>query len=114
MSPVWSQPSLRTFVLAASFHVPEPGESYQVAMAAPVPPPESDQPWAPLITGPIAAELELREFAPEPWLDDGAAVYVCGSLHGMATGVEEALVEIIGSARVEVLIDEGRYRRDVY
>ena len=48
------------------------------------------------------------------WLDDGAAVYVCGSLQGMATGVEEALVEIVGSARVEALIDEGRYRRDVY
>ena len=48
------------------------------------------------------------------WLDDGAAVYVCGSLQGMATGVEEALVEILGSERVEALIDEGRYRRDVY
>ena len=48
------------------------------------------------------------------WLDDGAAVYVCGSLQGMATGVEEALAEIVGSARVEALIDEGRYRRDVY
>jgi acyl-CoA thioesterase-2 len=68
-----SQRGVTIFVLAASFHVAEPGESYQVALAAPVPPPESDQPWAPLITGPIAAELELREFAPEPWLDDGAA-----------------------------------------
>ena len=48
------------------------------------------------------------------WLDDGAAVYVCGSLQGMATGVEEALVEIVGGERVEALIDEGRYRRDVY
>ncbi len=48
------------------------------------------------------------------WLDDGAAVYVCGSLQGMATGVEEALVDIVGSTRLEALIDEGRYRRDVY
>ena len=48
------------------------------------------------------------------WLDDGAAVYVCGSLQGMATGVEDALVDIVGSARLEALIDEGRYRRDVY
>lgn len=48
------------------------------------------------------------------WLDDGAAVYVCGSLQGMATGVEEALVDIVGSARLEALIDAGRYRRDVY
>jgi sulfite reductase (NADPH) flavoprotein alpha-component len=48
------------------------------------------------------------------WLDDGAAVYVCGSLQGMATGVEEALAGIVGSARLEALIDAGRYRRDVY
>ena len=48
------------------------------------------------------------------WLDDGAAVYVCGSLQGMATGVEEALVEIVGDERVQSLIAEGRYRRDVY
>ena len=48
------------------------------------------------------------------WLDDGAAVYVCGSLQGMATGVEEALVEIVGDDRVQALIAEGRYRRDVY
>jgi len=48
------------------------------------------------------------------WLDDGAAVYVCGSLRGMAAGVDEALVEIVGDARVRALIAEGRYRRDVY
>jgi len=48
------------------------------------------------------------------WLDDGAAVYVCGSLQGMATGVEQALVEIVGDERVQSLIAEGRYRRDVY
>lgn len=48
------------------------------------------------------------------WLDDGAAVYVCGSLRGMATGVEEALVEIVGDERVQALKAEGRYRRDVY
>ncbi len=48
------------------------------------------------------------------WLDDGAAIYVCGSLQGMGTGVEEALVEIVGSAGVEALIEQGRYRRDVY
>ena len=48
------------------------------------------------------------------WLEDGAAVYVCGSLQGMATGVEEALVDIVGAERLEALIAEGRYRRDVY
>ncbi|HEY9024775.1 MAG TPA: sulfite reductase subunit alpha [Burkholderiaceae bacterium] len=48
------------------------------------------------------------------WLDDGAAIYVCGSLQGMAKGVEEALVDIVGNERVQALIAEGRYRRDVY
>jgi len=48
------------------------------------------------------------------WLDDGAAVYVCGSLQGMAAGVEEALVEIVGAEGMQALMAEGRYRRDVY
>ena len=48
------------------------------------------------------------------WLDDGAAVYVCGSLQGMAKGVQDALVDIVGDARVQALIAEGRYRRDLY
>ncbi|MBW8756873.1 MAG: flavodoxin domain-containing protein [Burkholderiales bacterium] len=48
------------------------------------------------------------------WLDDGAALYVCGSLRGMAAGVEEVLVAIVGDERVQALKAEGRYRRDVY
>jgi sulfite reductase (NADPH) flavoprotein alpha-component len=48
------------------------------------------------------------------WLDEGAAVYVCGSRGGMASGVDAALNEIAGVAAVERLIEEGRYRRDVY
>ena len=48
------------------------------------------------------------------WLQQGAAIYVCGSLDGMAGGVERALIEIIGEAAVEQLIGQGRYRRDVY
>jgi sulfite reductase (NADPH) flavoprotein alpha-component len=48
------------------------------------------------------------------WLTAGAAIYVCGSLEGMAGGVEAALTEIIGEAGVEQLIEQGRYRRDVY
>jgi len=48
------------------------------------------------------------------WLDDGAAVYVCGSLQGMARGVHDALVEIVGDERVQALIAQGRYRRDLY
>jgi sulfite reductase (NADPH) flavoprotein alpha-component len=62
----------------------------------------------------VQDRLRAQPEAVREWLDGGAAVYVCGSLRGMATGVEEALVDIVGSARLEALIDEGRYRRDVY
>lgn len=48
------------------------------------------------------------------WIADGAAIYVCGSLEGMAGGVESALADIIGTAGVDQLIAQGRYRRDVY
>ncbi|CAH0313816.1 Sulfite reductase [NADPH] flavoprotein alpha-component [Massilia sp. Bi118] len=48
------------------------------------------------------------------WVDHGAAIYVCGSLQGMAGGVHEALQEILGGGVVERLTAEGRYRRDVY
>lgn len=58
----------------------------------------------------------LREQAPRlrEWVRDGAAVYVCGSLQGMAPGVDAALSEILGAEALEWLADEGRYRRDVY
>jgi sulfite reductase (NADPH) flavoprotein alpha-component len=48
------------------------------------------------------------------WVADGAAVYVCGSLHGMAAGVHDTLVAALGQAGVEQLDAAGRYRRDVY
>lgn len=48
------------------------------------------------------------------WLDDGAAVYVCGSLQGMAPGVDAVLVELLGDTGVQALRQAGRYRRDVY
>lgn len=43
-----------------------------------------------------------------------AAIYVCGSLHGMAGAVDQALRELLGSDALDALADEGRYRRDVY
>ncbi|GGC11262.1 oxidoreductase [Oxalicibacterium flavum] len=48
------------------------------------------------------------------WLADGAAIYVCGSLQGMAGGVDAALRQITGGEGAARLIEEGRYRRDVY
>jgi sulfite reductase (NADPH) flavoprotein alpha-component len=64
----------------------------------------------------IYVQQRLREQAGtlRVWLEEGAAVYVCGSLEGMAPGVDTALVEIIGTGGVERLAEEGRYRRDVY
>ncbi len=58
----------------------------------------------------------LRECAGElrRWIDDGAAIYVCGSLEGMASGVESTLHELLGAATVTALAAAGRYRRDVY
>ncbi|WP_036168867.1 sulfite reductase subunit alpha [Massilia sp. 9096] len=58
----------------------------------------------------------LREQAAtlRDWIERGAAIYVCGSLQGMAGGVHAALVDILGHERLDALDAQGRYRRDVY
>ncbi|HVQ06167.1 MAG TPA: hypothetical protein VMT14_21740, partial [Burkholderiaceae bacterium] len=48
------------------------------------------------------------------WVDDGAAIYVCGSLKGMAGGVHDALADVLGADRLSALAAQRRYRRDVY
>ncbi|HYG43474.1 MAG TPA: sulfite reductase subunit alpha [Bordetella sp.] len=48
------------------------------------------------------------------WVADGADIYVCGSLQGMAQGVDEALAQILGSDALAALRRDNRYRRDVY
>lgn len=55
------------------------------------------------------AAVELRH-----WVAEGAAIYVCGSLAGMAPGVDHALRDMLGDEAVEQLRGQGRYRRDVY
>ena len=64
----------------------------------------------------IYVQDRLREAAEDvrQWLADGAAIYICGSLQSMAAGVDQALIDIVGAEAVEQLIEEGRYRRDVY
>lgn len=66
--------------------------------------------------GPRYVQHLLREQAEElrVWVGRGAAIYVCGSLQGMATGVHEALGEALGVDALDTLMAEGRYRRDVY
>jgi sulfite reductase (NADPH) flavoprotein alpha-component len=48
------------------------------------------------------------------WVARGAAIYVCGSLQGMASGVDAALRQIVGETVMGELLSSGRYRRDVY
>jgi len=48
------------------------------------------------------------------WIHQGAIIYVCGSLDGMAAGIDGTLTEILGQATLDDLIAAGRYRRDVY
>lgn len=58
----------------------------------------------------------IRQNAEElvSWIERGAVLYVCGSIDGMASGVDQALVEILGDEQVDELRQQGRYRRDVY
>ncbi|MGH8032841.1 MAG: flavodoxin domain-containing protein [Luteimonas sp.] len=58
----------------------------------------------------------LREAADalRAWVDDGAAIYVCGSLQGMAPAVDAVLRDALGDARIDDLLATRRYRRDVY
>ena len=64
----------------------------------------------------VYVQDRLRESAEQvrQWLDQGAAIYICGSLQGMAAGVDQALIDMLGAEAVELLIEQGRYRRDVY
>ena len=48
------------------------------------------------------------------WIEEGAAIYVCGSLDGMAAGVNLALEATLGAETLASLIAEHRYQRDVY
>lgn len=62
----------------------------------------------------VQDRLREKPDALRTWVDAGAAIYVCGSLAGMAPGVEAALVDVLGADTLEQLRTEGRYRRDVY
>ncbi|MEQ1367547.1 sulfite reductase flavoprotein subunit alpha [Acinetobacter schindleri] len=59
---------------------------------------------------------KLREQADEleTWMNNGAVIYVCGSINGMASDVDQALIDILGESTVDQLRQDGRYRRDVY
>ena len=74
----------------------------------------------------IYVQDRIREQAIElyRWIEDGAAIYVCGDAKKMAADVEDALIDVIASqgeldadAAAQKLRDlraAGRYQRDVY
>ncbi len=64
----------------------------------------------------IYVQDKLHEQADElkAWINRGAVIYVCGSLNGMAQGVEQALSNILGEETLNELSQSNRYRRDVY
>lgn len=78
--------------------------------------PELDLVYSRDVAGGGYVQDRLRERADtlRAWIADGAAIFVCGSLQGMAGGVDDALADILGRAQLEQLKEEGRYRRDVY
>ena len=59
---------------------------------------------------------KLRDNAEElkAWVANDAVIYVCGSINGMASDVDQALVDILGQETMDQLRQNGRYRRDVY
>lgn len=62
----------------------------------------------------VQHHLREQADAVRAWADAGAAIYVCGSLQGMAGGVDAALQDILGDERLQAMQHAGRYRRDVY
>src|ERR1019366_6951877 len=53
-------------VLESSFHVEEPGESYQPPMTDSLAGPEDDYPWQPQLPRIFGSVFDLREFPLEP------------------------------------------------
>lgn len=48
------------------------------------------------------------------WIDQGAFIYLCGSKEGMAEDVNKALLEVLGKQQLNQLIEQERFKRDVY
>jgi sulfite reductase (NADPH) flavoprotein alpha-component len=48
------------------------------------------------------------------WVQDGAAIYVCGDANAMAKDVHATLQQVLGVEKLDALRREGTYLRDVY
>jgi len=64
--------------------------------------------------GYVQDRLQAAADALREWMQRGAVIHVCGSLQGMAEGVDQVLRAALGDEVVEMLLENGRYRRDVY
>ena len=62
----------------------------------------------------VQDRLAAQAIALREWVDEGASIHVCGSLEGMAPGVDAVLRSVLGDDRVHGMLASGRYRRDVY
>ena len=69
-----------------------------------------DQPQRSYVQHRLAAQASRLH----QWVREGADIIVCGSLQGMAPGVDAALAQVLGRERVDELRAARRYRRDVY
>ncbi|MYM25090.1 oxidoreductase [Duganella sp. FT135W] len=62
----------------------------------------------------VQDRLAEQADAVRAWVAQGAAIYICGSLDGMAAGVDTALAAALDREVLDDLAATGRYRRDVY
>ncbi len=62
----------------------------------------------------VQHRLAARARQLRAWVESGASIHVCGSLEGMAPGVDRVLREVLGDQVVHGLLAAGRYRRDIY
>lgn len=59
--------------------------------------------------------LQQQAHTLRQWVNEqDAAIYVCGSREGMGQAVDATLRAILGEARVDALLQNATYRRDVY
>lgn len=74
-----------------------------------------DQAWSRDTAYPAYVQqlLEQRAQRLHDWIARDAAIYVCGSLQ-MGQGVDAMLRQLLGTAAVDSLLAQGRYRRDIY
>ena len=75
-----------------------------------------DLAWSRDQAQPVYVQHLLRDQADSlrRWLDDGAALYLCGSLQGMGLELHQLLCGLLGETQLQALAEQGRYRRDLY